>query len=118
MRKEIDAYYRKLLDSVEGISCIQRTATDVDNYSYFPIVVSDSFRLSRDELFEEFKKQHIFARKYFYPIMTDLTVYHSYRTETPQAKFLSEHVLCLPMYPMLGKKDMQKIVSVIKQEVV
>lgn len=118
MRKEIDAYYRKLLDNVEGISCIQRTATDVDNYSYFPIVVSDSFRLSRDELFEELKKQHIFARKYFYPIMTDLTVYHSYRTETPQAKFLSEHVLCLPMYPMLSKQDIQKIVSVIKQEVV
>ena len=118
MRKEIDVYYRKLLDNVEGISCIQRTATDVDNYSYFPIIVSDSFRLSRDELFEELKKQHIFARKYFYPIMTDLTVYHSYRAETPQAKFLSEHVLCLPMYPMLSKQDIQKIVSVIKQEVV
>ncbi len=61
---------------------------------------------------------HIFACKYFYPIMTDLTVYHSYRTEMPQAKFLSEYVLCLPMYPMLSKQDIQKIVSVIKQEVV
>ncbi len=65
MRKEIDTYYRELLESVEGISCIQRTATDIDNYSYFPIIVSDSFRLSRDELFEELKKQHIFARNIF-----------------------------------------------------
>lgn len=114
MRKEIDAYYRKLLDSVEGISCIQRIATDVDNYAYFPIIVSDSFRISRDELFEELKKQHIFARKYFYPIMTDLIIYRSYKTKTPQAKFLSEHVLCLPIYPEMNMKVVRKITKLIR----
>ena len=81
-------------------------------------MIDEHYPLSRDDLFEKLKANNIFARKYFYPIMTDLTVYHSYRTETPQAKFLSEHVLCLPMYPMLSKQDIQKIVSVIKQEVV
>ena len=86
-------------------------------FKYFNYLHTKSTKFL-DEMFEELKKQHIFARKYFYPIMTDLTVYHSYRTETPQAKFLSEHVLCLPMYPMLSKQDIQKIVSVIKQEVV
>ncbi|MEQ0923524.1 DegT/DnrJ/EryC1/StrS family aminotransferase [Acinetobacter schindleri] len=114
MRKEIDTYYRELLDGVEGISCIQRTATDIDNYSYFPIIVSDSFRLSRDELFEEFKKQHIFARKYFYPIMTNLGVYKKYQSDTPEAEHLSEQVLCLPLYPHLSLDSVQKIIDLIK----
>lgn len=113
MRKEIDAYYRKLLDSVEGISCIQRTATDVDNYSYFPIVVSDSFRLSRDELFNKLKDHNIFARKYFYPLMTELSVYKKFDSNTPNAKELSEQVLCLPMYPTLTTEECKLIVNII-----
>ncbi|MEG2360023.1 DegT/DnrJ/EryC1/StrS family aminotransferase, partial [Acinetobacter sp.] len=66
------------------------------------------------ELFNALKKQNIFARKYFYPIMTDLAIYQQYQTETPEAKLLSEHVLCLPMYPALADAEIQQIVKVIK----
>jgi len=112
-RKHIDHYYRELLRDVDGIACIQRPAAETDNYAYFPIVISKPYPLSRDELFNALKKQNIFARKYFYPIMTDLEIYKSYQCDTPNAKKLSERVLCLPMYPELTIEQIKLIVNVI-----
>lgn len=115
-RKVIDELYRELLSDVDGITCIQRTASDIDNYAYFPIVVEDSFPLNRDELFARFKEHNIFARKYFYPMMTDFEIYRKYSSDTPNAKWLSEHVLCLPMYPNLSLDEVELIVTVLKSK--
>ncbi len=113
-RQEIDHFYRSSLIGVEGIRCIERMDLEKDNYSYFPIVISKPYRLSRDELFEKLKLNNIFARKYFYPIMTDLVVYKKYQLDTPEAKRLSEQVLCLPLYPNLCMESVQKIIDLIK----
>lgn len=113
-RKKIDHYYRELLNNIEGISCIQRSMTDADNYSYFPILISQSYSLTRDQLFEKLKERNVFARKYFYPIMTDLQIYKQFQSDTPNAKLLSEQVLCLPMYPHLSFDECNYIVDIIK----
>ena len=115
-RGKVDHRYRELLAEVDGIRCMQRLHLEKDNYAYFPIVVSEPHPLSRDQLFEKFKQHHIFARKYFYPLMTELSVYQQYQADTPQAKLLSEQVLCLPMYPTLSAEDIYRIVQVIKEE--
>ncbi len=113
-RQQIDQKYRELLAGVDGVSCIQRRATEADNYSYFPIVISQPYPLSRDELFEKLKEHEIFARKYFYPLMTELNVYKSFGSDTPNAKKISESVLCLPMYSALDIKQCQFIIDIIK----
>ncbi|WP_201574137.1 DegT/DnrJ/EryC1/StrS aminotransferase family protein [Psychrobacter sp. H8-1] len=113
-RQKVDSHYRELLADIEGITCIQRLNLDKDNYSYFPVIISSSFSLSRDELFEKLKQHNIYARKYFYPLMTDFNVYKQYQSDTPNAKQLSEQVLCLPMYPNLSTDDIDNIVRVIK----
>jgi len=115
-RAQVDHCYRELLAGVEGIRCIERSGIEKDNYAYFPIVISEPYPLSRDELFEKLKQHNIFARKYFYPLMTELSVYQQYQADTPQAKLLSEQVLCLPMYPTLSAEDIYRIVQVIKEE--
>lgn len=113
-RKNIDEYYREQLEGIEGIACIQRTLAEKDNYAYFPIIITEPYPLSRDELFCELKKQNVFARKYFYPIMTDLEIYKSYQCDTPNAKNLSKRVLCLPMYPTLALNECKFITDLIK----
>ena len=113
-RKKVDQIYRKLLQDVQGIKCISRLNMEKDNYSYFPIVISEDYPLTRDQLFEKFKVQNVFARKYFYPIMTDLVVYKKYQLDTPEAKRLSEQVLCLPLYPNLSLDSVQRIINLIK----
>ncbi|KAF1022973.1 MAG: dTDP-4-amino-4,6-dideoxy-D-glucose transaminase [Acinetobacter bereziniae] len=113
-RKKIDAHYREQLEEVNGILCIHRSITETDSYSYFPIVISQPYPLTRDQLFEKLKEHNIFARKYFYPIMTDLEIYKKFQSNTPNARLLSEQVLCLPMYPALTTDQIQSIVNVIK----
>lgn len=113
-RQRVDQHYRNLLEDVKGIHCLQREGLDKDNYSYFPIIISDAYPLTRNQLFEKLKQHNIFSRKYFYPLMTDLNIYKQYKSDTPNAKLLSEQVLCLPMYPNLDKDTIQKIVQIIK----
>lgn len=113
-RNKIDSLYRELLADVEGICCINRLDLDKDNSSYFPIVISAPYPYSRDEIFEKLKQNNIFARKYFYPIMTDLSIYQQYAADTPKAKLLSEQVLCLPMYPTLSLDECLYITDIIK----
>lgn len=116
-RSKIDQFYRRSLACIEGISCIERLEADVDNYSYFPIVISKPYPLSRDELFNKLKEHSIFARKYFYPLMTELNVYKKFDSDTPNAKKLSEQVLCLPMYPTLTIEQTQIIFNIIESVV-
>lgn len=113
-RQRIDHFYRSSLIGIEGIRCIERMDLEEDNYSYFPIVISKPYPLTRDELFEKLRLHNIFARKYFYPIITDLAVYKKYQSDTPEAKYLSEQVLCLPLYPNLCTELVQKIINLIK----
>ena len=112
-RQKVDATYRNLLEDVDGIKCIPRLDMEKDNYSYFPIVISAPYPLSRDELFEKLKENNIFSRKYFYPLMTELSVYQQFKSETPNAKKLSEQVLCLPMYPTLLLDECKMISDII-----
>lgn len=116
-RMQVDQHYRDLLSDVKGIKCIQRDNLDKDNYAYFPIAVSDAYSLTRNQLFEKLKEHNIFSRKYFYPLMTDLNIYKQYKSDIPNAKLLSEQVLCLPMYPALDNNTIQKIVQIIKDSV-
>ncbi|UNW09144.1 MULTISPECIES: DegT/DnrJ/EryC1/StrS aminotransferase family protein [Acinetobacter] len=113
-RKMLDHAYRSMLKEVKGITCIARPDVDQDNYAYFPIIVEKEYPLSRDELFEKFKEHHIFARKYFYPIMSDLDIYAHFRSNVREAKQLSEKVLCLPMYPTLSIDHCKLIVDIVK----
>jgi len=52
-RKEIDALYRERLNCVEGIRCLQDAGEEVANYSYFPVLVEESYPLSRDDLYQK-----------------------------------------------------------------
>ncbi len=113
-RQNIDQIYRQALKGIDGIDCLVRPKLDQDNYSYFPIIISKSYPLSRDELFEKLKQHQIFARKYFYPLMTELRVYQTFYTEMPKAKELSEQVLCLPMYSTLTASECKYISNIIK----
>lgn len=113
-RKKVDELYRNLLRDVKGIKCFPRIPVDIDNYSYFPVVVEDQYRLSRDELFTFLKENNVFARKYFYPLITQFKPYQKSEAFTPKAKYLSEHVLCLPMYPHLTNELCEYIVNLIK----
>jgi dTDP-4-amino-4,6-dideoxygalactose transaminase len=116
-RREIDAHYRTQLSSVTGISCPPLPADTIYNHAYFPILIEKEYPLSRDELNDTLRQHGIFARRYFYPLISDFPMYRGLPSATasnlPAAKKAAEHVLCLPIYPDLTHESITNIVSII-----
>ena len=90
------------------------------NYAYFPIFVDkEKYGIERDELYNIFRANNIYVRRYFYPLISQFPTYRdlpSARAENlPIAEKITEEVLCLPIYADLEMNDVQKIVSIIKE---
>jgi len=46
--------------------------------------------------------------------MTDLDIYKQFQSNTPNARLLSEQVLCLPMYSSLSFGECERIIDIVK----
>jgi dTDP-4-amino-4,6-dideoxygalactose transaminase len=117
-RKEIDTLYRKLLRDVPGIRCLPASSGEkASNHAYFPILVEADYPLSRDALYQKFRDHDIWARRYFFPLISDFPMYRglpsSSRANLPVAAAAAEKVLCLPIYPALAAGDVERIVGII-----
>jgi dTDP-4-amino-4,6-dideoxygalactose transaminase len=118
-RKHIDAHYRAGLASVRGIRCLQRPASVQANYCHFPIFVGAQYPLTRDELCERLRVANIFARRYFYPLISDFLPYRSMRGSEPGnlpvAERAAREVLCLPLHSALDEQDVERVLDVIRK---
>lgn len=116
-RREIDAQYRKELASVQGISIPRLPADTIYNYAYFPILIEKEYPLTRDELNDKLRRQGIFPRRYFYPLISEFPMYRGLpsagKNNLPLATDVASKVLCLPIYPALENKSIERITSVI-----
>jgi dTDP-4-amino-4,6-dideoxygalactose transaminase len=116
-RKEIDAAYREQLADVKGIHCLGGTGEAASNHSYFPILMQPDYPLSREALYQKLKDHGIFARRYFYPLISDFPMYRSMssaqRNNLPVATEAAANVLCLPIYPNLKYEELQRVINII-----
>lgn len=112
-RKAIDCRYRELLSNIPGIRCMPRSSSKRHNYSYFPIFVGSDYPLSRDELYERFRENGIYARRYFYPLISEFPMYRALPSATPAmvpvATAVAEQVICIPIFPGLEDSVLEKI---------
>ncbi len=118
-RAEIDMFYREKLQAIKGIHCLPQAGQTVANHSYFPILVEPDYPLSRDALYQKLKDHNIFARRYFYPLITDFPMYRgipsAQRDLLPVATAAAQKVLCLPIYPNLTSQDQDRIIELIME---
>jgi dTDP-4-amino-4,6-dideoxygalactose transaminase len=118
-RKVVDAAYRDRLATVDGVRCLNSSGVNRANYSYFPIMFDSDFSLSRDDVFRKLKESGIFARRYFYPLVSDFDVYKrlhsSSSSNLPNATKAAQQVLCLPIYPGLEVSTIDRICRLIKE---
>ena len=112
-RQSVDAAYREALKGVAGISCLPRSAGTVANYSYFPILVEANYPLSRDELYQKLRDNNVYARRYFYPLITDFPMYRgmlsAQQTNLPIATIAAQKIICLPIYPDIPMRVVNEI---------
>jgi dTDP-4-amino-4,6-dideoxygalactose transaminase len=116
-RREIDALYRAGLAGIRGLRCglPPDGGAGSANYSYFPILVDPEYGLSRDGLYDLLRAEEIYARRYFYPLISDFPMYRgmpsAHRDNLPSANVTAARVLCLPIYPALTEEDVARVVA-------
>ena len=81
-------------------------------------MVFDS-RQTRDAICAALADAGVYARKYFYPLITDFACYRDLpgfeTAKLPVAKRLSDGVVTLPMYPDLADEEIELICGVIRE---
>lgn len=113
-RKRVAERYIQRLSNIKGIKLCKSQIGVKKNYAYFPVVF-DGYKLNRNEVFEKLKEQNIFARKYFYPIVSEYECYKGQFNidKTPVAKYIADRVLTLPLYADLKLEDVDRICDII-----
>lgn len=115
-RRHIFELYRDELSGIKGIRMFGKQKNVKSNYAYFPImIIEDEFGKNRDQVFEELMRDHIFTRKYFYPLTNQ---YDCYRKrfdvrQTPVAQEVSKRVLTLPIYADLSLDLVKNICGIL-----
>lgn len=115
-RKMVVEHYRSRLEGVQGIrlNTIQTSVTP--NYAYFPVVFDETvFGANRDEVYNRLAKNDIFARKYFFPLTNAFDCFHDRydANQTPVARYISEHILTLPLYADIALSDVDRICDIV-----
>lgn len=117
-RKQVTLLYREKLKDVKGISMLSQPKDVESNYAYFPIFINEAeYRMSRDELYEKMKMNNVYGRRYFYPLISEFSMYkglESSKAENlPIATIVANNVICLPLYPDLDIESINKIINII-----
>ncbi len=118
-RAAIAKSYRELLRDCEGIVLPPELPETMDSRQYFVIRINQKrFGISRDTVYERFKKFNVFTRKYFYPLCSDYTCYKQLPSSSPDnlpaAKTVVTETLVLPFYGGLSISDVERICNIFK----
>lgn len=115
--RKIEDIYRTRLNAIPGLHLPERLPADVThNHGYMPIEVEEAeFGMNRDVLQVALRTNNIFARRYFYPLVTDFACYQSISVTDPLtvARKVSSRILCLPTYSDLTSDDVHRICDII-----
>lgn len=117
-RKRVANAYAQALRNTPGILLVLDPDQTVTNHSYFPIRVTAAYRLSRDQLYDALKAEHIFSRRYFYPLISEFPMFEAMPTASPlalpNATQAAQEIICLPIYERLDETEISHICSIIK----
>ena len=117
LRKTVFERYFENLSEVEGLTLLKVHDGIRQNYAYFPVLVEkERFGMDRDGLCAKLADEDIYARKYFYPLVSENKEFEKDMTgNAPMAKYYSRSVVCLPMYAHLALADVDRICEIIKR---
>ena len=115
-RRQVAIRYREALCGVPGITFFDDMPGVRHNYSYFPIFVdAEKYGMTRDELYFKMRKQGVYGRRYFYPLISTFSTYRGLPSATrenlPQAYKMAESVICLPMHHGLSSVEVDIVLN-------
>ena len=117
-RERVAERYQSALAGIAGISMRAAAHGVTANHSYFPILIGPEYPLLRDDLYVELRKKNIYARRYFYPLISEFPLYRNQPSAVPAnlpiATAVAQQVLCLPIFPGLAESEQDRVIAVIQ----
>lgn len=110
-KRAVDLYKQELFD-LPGIKLNCENTDTESNYAYFPILVDETKAgYNRDEMQMYLRSKGVNTRKYFYPLTNSFGYLHERNdlSKTPNAVFVSNRILTLPLFADLQGKDITRI---------
>lgn len=120
-RKKVAQQYKNNLNDIEGIRILDDIKGVKHNHQYFPILINkEEFGKSRDEVYDELRKHNIYARRYFYPLISQFPTYKGLSSASaenlPIAENIAKGILCLPIYSDLKPTVIDTICKIIRSK--
>lgn len=115
-RALVAARYRAHLSGIAGLSFRPIRDGVTQNYAYLPVSFDPAvFGANRDQVSDTLQQYGIFARKYFFPLVSEASCYAGRfdPAKTPIALDVSRNVLTLPMYADLALSDVDDICEIV-----
>ena len=130
-RKRVATMYVDALKNVKGVQFIpyeieqdaSSQSTDKQftwNFSYFPILLTDEYGMTRDALYQKMKDNNVLGRRYFYPLISAFNPYNKYPSaipsNLPNATQIADQVICLPMHHALTEEGLERVINCIRKD--
>ncbi len=118
-RKIITERYIERLGHIRGIHFNSFSDGQTYNYAYLPVLFDPlESGTTRDRICDRLAEENVGSRKYFYPLISDYGCYRNDydSSETPVAKYVSDNIVTLPIYPGLTISDVDDICDIIEGE--
>lgn len=113
-RKQAYETYQKKLKDVPGLRLVEIPENIKYNYAYISILVDEKlFGKDRNALYDQLTEYNVFARKYFYPLITNTIPYSHTGANVPVAQYVSDHVLCLPLFGDMTVAEVEQVCDII-----
>ncbi len=117
-RRSAATEYRRCLKGVSGLKIFEPQAGVTQAFSYFPILIDENlFGRSREEVYKHLRKNNIFTRRYFYPLISRFPSYNGLPSASPAnlpvAEMIAREVLCLPIYSEIETDTVRQICNLI-----
>jgi dTDP-4-amino-4,6-dideoxygalactose transaminase len=114
-RREVYLAYRRQLAGVTGVQFVGDQWIEGNNFSYFPILITDAHPIGREEVFRQMREAGVMVRRYFFPLIPELPMYRgmaSAREELlPNAYKAAKQIICLPIFSELGANEIHLVCS-------
>lgn len=108
-REKVHAAYAAAFADCPSVTCLDRSV----NRAYCPVLFRD-FE-TRERVYEGLKDCNVFARRYFYPLLTDFAPYVYARGTCSVAEDAARRVLTLPTYYGLEPGTAAEIAACVKE---
>jgi len=118
-REKVDQRYRRELAGIPGLTYPGVADAVERNFAYFPVFVRAPYPGGRDGLYENLRKQGIYARRYFYPLISDQPMYRALASASKdnlvRAREIAESVLCLPIFSGMTSEEQSRVIAAIRK---